>query len=195
MTLNRISDDEETELNGDMNVEDGDTTFVFSAVRQPGLKSLQSEPVYSVNYQISLQDFLKFKDRSGNLIFTSSNELLNAYNSDPDNFVGLSISKSTNFLPGTDVIDLEGKPFSVLFPLLEAGNLVSLRVGGQTVADLNGGVIASWCSYNEIPVPELFGFARFLNDRWFLQGTEVVYDHLNFSYSIVRASGEPLCLS
>ncbi len=195
LILNSLQDDEETELDGDMNVEDGDTTFVFSALHHSGLKSVQQEPLYTINYQISLQDFLKFKDTSGNLVFTSTSELLDLYNSDPDNFVAMSISKSTNYLPGTDVIDLEGKPFSVLFQLLESGNLVSLRVGGKTVSDLNGGVIKSWCFYYGTSVSDRFGFARFVNDRWFLQGTEVVYDQLNFSYIVVRASGEPLCLS
>jgi hypothetical protein len=194
LNLSGISDEEETELPGGMDVENGDTSFVFFVSDIPGVKSVNTDEVpVQVNYRIGLDDFLKFKDTEGNLLFQSSEEVISAYNANPETFVLMSISRYSDYPPEIEVVNMDGVAVSMLFHKLETGKLLSLQVDGVPVADLNGGVIRSWCEYSGTEVPDLFGFAEFLNDSWDILGTEVVYDHLNFNYTVVEASAESLC--
>ncbi len=191
LQLSKISDGEETDLTGEIDTSDGDTTIVFSRIN---LKSAAAEEkYYTINYSITIQDFLKFKDSSGNYLFNSKTELLDAYNEDPDNFVTMSVNSYTDYDPGIDVIAIDGVIKSALFEKLETGSLTKLVVTGRAVADLNGGVISSTSAYKEDAVPDIFGFAEFGEDSWNITGTENIYKKLNFSYTLVKASIEPLC--
>lgn len=191
LQLSKISDGEDTDLTGELDISDGDTTIVFSMMN---LKSaaIEAKP-YKIDYSISIQDFLKFKDSNGNYIFNSSANFMEAFETDPENFVVMSINSYSNYDPGVDVINKDGDAVSALFQKLETGSLTKLLVSGQTVADLNGGVISSTCSYLVSPVPDIFGFAQFGDASWNIHGTSNVYENLHFSYTIVKASNKPLC--
>jgi hypothetical protein len=194
LKLAKISDQNDSDLGGDVNIGDGDTTIVFFAREISLLKSARAEEAsYKINYNISWNDLLKFKDASGNLLFSNSAEAWDAYNSDPENFITMSFSKFTGYDPETDVVDMDGESVAVLFQKLETGQLTKLVVDGREANDLNGGVISSNCSFTGLPVPDLFGFAEFNNERWTITGTETVYSTLNFTYTVVKASTEPLC--
>lgn len=194
LILSKIADEEETEYGGDIGFGDGDTSLVFSAWKNTQLKSaLADEVLYTIQYEISIASFLKFKDSNGNLLFQSSSELIAAWQADPENFLRITISKFTGYNPETDVVDIGGEPVSVLFRKLETGRLTKLVVNNTEVADLNGGIILSRCAWTGVPAPDLFGFAVFSTDRWIITGTENTYNNLNFSYTVVKASTEPLC--
>lgn len=193
LQLSKVSDEDETDLNGNINFGDGDTSIVFY-IFDTGLKSANAdEKPYQVNYSITLADFLKLKDINGDYLFNSSAEVIQAYNYDPENFVTLSINSYSDYSPGTDVVNIDGTPTSVLFQKLETGKLTKLLVTGRLVADLNGGVISSTCTYTGSIVPDIFGFAYFGDDSWEITGTQASYNSLNFSYTLVKASTEPLC--
>lgn len=194
LQLSKESDEEETDLDGEINIGDGDTSIVFFAVPEVNLKSaLAEEKSYEINYAITISDFLKFKDSNGDYLFNSSAEVIEAYNSDPDNFMTMSISSYSNYDPEIDVVDNGDGPKSVLFQKLETGKLTKLLVTGRTVADLNGGVISSTATYTGKSVPDIFGFAEFGESSWSVIGTETIYETLNFSYTLIEASGETLC--
>jgi hypothetical protein len=194
LKLAKVSDQDDSDLGGDVDLGDGDTTIVFFAAETSLLKSAISEEAsYQIDYSISWNDLLKFKDTGGNLLFSNSAEAWEAYNSDPDNFITMSFSKYTDYDPETDVVDMDGEPETVLFQKLETGKLTKLVVDGRDVGDLNGGVIGSTSTYNDLPVPDLFGFAEFITDRWNITGTDTVYSTLWFSYTLVKASTETLC--
>ncbi len=194
LQLSKIADGENKDLNGEMNIENGDTTIVFSNLINSGLKSATTETKpYSVNYTIAYSDFLKLKDTNGNLIFSSSAELNQAYNNNPDNFFSMSINTYSNYDPAIDVINDNGVAVSALMQKLETGTLTQLKINGIIAGDLNGGSISSTCSYTGGDVPDIFGFAEFGEESWNVTGTENSYTKLNFEYTIVKASKEPLC--
>lgn len=194
LNLSKVSDEDETDLDGNINIGDGDTSIVFFAAPQINLKSaLLEEKPYKINYKITINDFLRFKDSNGDYLFNSSSEVVEAYNADPENFMTMSINSYSDYKPGIDVIDTESGPQSVLFHKLETGKLSKLLVTGRMVADLNGGVISSVATYTGVNAPAIFGFAEFGESSWSLVGTETVYESLNFSYTLIKASDETLC--
>ncbi len=196
LELSKTEDEEESDYGDDIGFGDGDTSLVFSVLQNQQLKSAQvNEPPYKVQYEISIASFLKFRDLNGNLLFGSTEELLEAYNADKANFLKLTINKFTDYNPETDVLDIDGQPVSVLFHKLETGRLTKLVVNNIEVASLNGGTILSRCIYTETPAPDMFGFAVFLTDRWNITGADTAYTNLNFSYTLAKASTEPLCSS
>ncbi|MCA1759998.1 MAG: hypothetical protein LC658_09535, partial [Bacteroidales bacterium] len=144
LKLAKVSDQDDSDLGGEVDFGDGDTTFVFFVPKTSLLKSaISEEAFYQINYNISWNNLLKFKDASGNLLFSSSAEAWEAYNSDPENFITMSFSKFTGYDPETDVVDIDGESETVLFQKLETGKLTKLVVDGREVGDLNGGVIGS----------------------------------------------------
>ena len=197
LKLSNIDDESESEYGGEgPGFGDGDTSIVITGKRADMLKSAQenTQP-YNIEYEISISSFLKFKDETGKLLFTSNEELMDAYNADPSAFLKLKVSTFRDYEPGTDVVEIDGQSVNVLFHQLETGRLTELRVADKKVADLNGGVIQSRCIYSGMPAPDLFGFAEFSSDRWRFTGTETIYNQLNFSYAIAKASTEELCAS
>ena len=193
LKLAKISDGEETEMGGDQDSGSDDSWTVIGK-NTAGLKSaLAEEKPYQVTYHFTTNEILKFKDSSGQFLFTSESELKAAYEASPSDFFRLTISKTTGYDPETDVVNIGGSPVSVLFQKLETGRLTRLEIGGKEVADLNGGVIVLRCSYTGSPAPDLFGFAVFGEQAWDITGTETVYNQLNFNYTVVKASTAPLC--
>jgi len=191
--LSKIADEEESEYGGDIGFGDGDTSLVISAFDNQLKAAQANELPYEIQYEISISSFLKFKDSEGKLLFNSSEELLAIYNADQANFLKLTVNKFTDYKPETNVVDIGGRPVSVLFHKLETGRLSKLVVAGTEVADLNGGTISSRCIYTGTPAPDLFGFAVFSTDRWHITGMDTTYTDLNFSYTLAKASTEPLC--
>jgi hypothetical protein len=191
--LSKTEDEEESEYGGDIGFGDGDTSLVFSAFNSQLKSALANESLYHIQYEISIPSFLKLRDSEGKLLFDSSEELLSIYNADRANFLKLTVNKFADYKPETNVVDINGQPVGVLFHKLETGRLSKLVVAGTEVADLNGGVILSRCIYTGTPAPDLFGFAVFSTDRWHITGTDTAYTSLNFSYTLAKASTEPLC--
>jgi hypothetical protein len=191
--LSKTEDEEESEYGGDIGFGDGDTSLVFSAFNSQLKSALANESLYHIQYEISIPSFLKLRDSEGKLLFDSSEELLSIYNADRANFLKLTVNKFTDYKPETNVVDINGQPVGVLFHKLETGRLSKLVVAGTEVADLDGGVILSRCIYTGTPAPDLFGFAVFSTDRWHITGTDTAYTSLNFSYTLAKASTEPLC--
>ncbi|MFW6245893.1 MAG: hypothetical protein ACOC13_00445 [Tangfeifania sp.] len=192
LRLSKKADEDDSDLDGDVDTENGDTTIVFSSVIASQLKSAEVDKEYEISYSITWNDLLKFKDTNGDLLFNSSEEAWTAYESDPDNFMSISVNTFSDYDPEIDVVYIDGVPESVLFHKLETGNLNEIHVDGREVGDLNGGVISSAASYSGTPTPDIFGFATF-NDAWNVSGTDTVYNTSDFSYTLVKASEEELC--
>lgn len=191
--LSKNEDEQETEYGGDIGFGDGDTSLVISGFSSQ-LKSAQAnELLFRIQYEISISSFLKFRDVNGNLLFASSEELMAAYNADQANFLKLTVNKFSDYKPETNTLDINGQPKPALFQKLETGRLTKLVVAGTEVANLNGGTILSRCIYTSTPAADLFGFAVFSADRWHITGTDTAYAELNFSYTVAKASTEPLC--
>lgn len=191
--LSKNEDEQETEYGGDIGFGDGDTSLVISGFSSQ-LKSAQAnELLFRIQYEISISSFLKFRDVNGNLLFASSEELMAAYNADQANFLKLTVNKFSDYKPETNTLDINGQPKPALFQKLETGRLTKLVVAGTEVANLNGGTILSRCIYTATPAADLFGFAVFSADRWHITGTDTTYADLNFSYTVAKASTEPLC--
>lgn len=192
LRLSKKADEDETVLNGEMDTSNGDTVIIFSSVLSQQLKSAEAEKPYLIQYFFDWNEIVNFKDTNGNLLFSTNEEAEDALNSDPDNFMKISVSTYSNYSPEVDVLNSDGVPTSVLFHKLETGSLNEIRVDGREVGDLNGGVISSVATYNATPEPDVFGFAKFDN-AWNISGTDTVYTTLDFSYTLVKASLEQLC--
>jgi hypothetical protein len=192
--LSKISDQNENILGGEIHTGNGDTTFVFKATSPGGNKSAQIESnPYNINYTITLSSILKFKNQQGNLIFSSSQQAMEAYNANPANFINMTINSFSDYNPWIDVLDIGGSTQCVIFHLLETGNLEVIRVNGIVIGDLNGGTIASSASFTGTPTPDYFGFAELSGSSYRISGTDTIYSVPGFSYKLVEASDEILC--
>lgn len=196
LELSKIENEEDSDLEGDINISDGDTSIIFFVPRYQELKSAQVVDIpYEVNYKISLGDLAKFKDSNNQLLFENNDEAY-AFVTNELNSILLSTKTFRGYLPEVDLLNHEGDVNSVLFHKLETGRLDKIQLISpeltRTVGDLNGGVIKSIATYLNSPVPDVFGFGIF-SDSWMVNGTETVYDNLNFKYTLVKASLEPLC--
>jgi hypothetical protein len=188
--LSKESDEEETILTGGESPDDD--TFIFSFA-QSTKSVVVAEKLYQMSYAISKNDVVKFKDFYGEQIFASIDELNEALKNNPSGFLKLTIEKSSNYPATTDAININGKPQTVSFQKLETGVIKGIRVNGRIVSDLNGGVIHSIANYTENPVPDVFGFVKFKNNSWTIQGTSIEHTTLNSSYTLASASLTPLC--
>lgn len=193
LKLAKISDGEETEMGGEQD-SGSDDSWTVTGQNPTGLKSaLAEEKPYEITYHFTTTEILKYKDSNGQFLYESESDLRAAYEASPSDFFRLTMNKTAGYEPGTDVVNIGGTPVSVLFQKLETGRLTRLVIGGKEVADLNGGVIVSRCTYTGSPAPDLFGFAVFGAHAWDITGTETVYNQLNFSYTLAKASSAPLC--
>ncbi len=191
--LSKIADEEETDLTGDIDYSDGDTTFYFGGNSSGNKSATIAEKEYEISYSLTMSNLLKLKDAGENLLFNSSEEVMAAYNLDPDNFVKLSLSSFSNYKPGIELLNIGGSLQSVLFQKLETGRLVSLTIGGKVVASFNGGVINSVCKFIGDNEPVIFGFANFENSSWTMLGTEVVYTSIEISYTVAKVIEDSVC--
>lgn len=196
----KTADEEDTDLDGEIDINDGDTTIVFNLPPNGNIvKSVVAEEKpFRVNFKIPFSDFLKLKDANGNFFFENYTEMKEAYESNPSGFASFSVSKYSGYGPGADVIYYDGMFLSVLFQKLETGTLTSFKVLGREVADLNGVVITSYATYTGENIPDLFGFVDFDREdgAWYFNEPypdTTIYATLNISYTLAQAENEGLC--
>lgn len=192
LSLSKKSDEEDTELTGGVDFGDGDTIFHFMAP-VIGLKSLNVETPYKIDHSFTIDDLMKFRDKTGAPLFSSKTEAFQAYTNDPENFIKVSVSKFTSYPAGVDVVNFGNSTRNALFHKLETGSITKMLVASKEVANLNGGKITSKCSKAEDFLPLILGFVRFENNRWNLLGTTLTSTSLNFSYTLATVSEEELC--
>lgn len=193
LLLSKIENEEQTQLNGNVDFGNGDTTFHFS-LKPDFLKSAEVfDKPFTIGFSTSITSLKKFKDAGGNLLFNSSQEVINAYNSDPANFLKASLSTFSHYASEIDKVNFDGMVRNALFQKLETGKLISLTIAGTVVANLNGGEISANCKYNGNNTPDVFGFANFTNGAWNFTGATVMYQTLDVKYTIAKASGDLLC--
>jgi len=191
LALAKVADQKETELEGE--IDPSDTIFHFIAPVN-GIKSASvSETPYKIGYSITISNMLKFKDESGQLLFKTQDELMNAYKNDPANFIKVTISSFTGYQPGIEVVTISGTARNAMFHKLETGNLTSLVIAGKKVADLNGGIINSECANPADFTPKTLTFVTFENNSWNMKGTKIAHNTLNFNYTLSTVSAEELC--
>ena len=197
LKLSKTTNEDNTDLEGDIDITDGDTSIVFFVPKYHNLKSAREvEKPYKINYKITLADLAKFKDTSGNKIFEDNDEAFNFLKQD-GNAVVISVKTFAGYSPEVDIINNEGNLVSVLFHKLETGKLDRIQIysneNTREVGNLNGGVISSTATYLDDVAPDIFGFGLFNEGSWNVLGTETVYDSLNFKYTLIKASLEDLC--
>jgi len=192
LRLSKTADEDDTILTGELDTTDGDSVFIFSSVISQKLKSVELEKFYKIQYGLNWGEMLKFKDTYGNLLFASSKEAEDAYNSDKENFIKISLNTYSNYSPEIDLINDNGIFRSVLFLKLETGNLNEILIDGRKVGDLSGGSISSTASFTDTSESDITGFATF-NDVWYISGTDTSYNTLDFNYTLAKASSESLC--
>lgn len=190
--LSKIEDEDESEVGGDVDYGDGDSTIVFSKVVNDGLKSALEEKPFTIKYEISLKDLTKFKDTNGDSFFASTDEVKEAISNNPDNFIRFSLKSFSGYAPEIDVVHIDDKQTSVLFHKLETGRIEKITLVGREVGDLNGGLVKLNAEYTGTPAPDIFGFAVF-SDAWDIVGLQAIYNSLDINYTLVKASTETLC--
>lgn len=174
---------EEETLTG---TEEGDS-FIFG-LAQADTKSAEANDSHKVTYSILKADLIKMKDFYGQDMFSSVEEAIAAYNSDPANFLKMVITKNTGYPASISTLKDNGENKSVAFRKLETGRLQQIVIAGKKVVDLNGGKINSTCTFLDTPNPDVFGFAHTNIDAWEVTGTSASYDALHFSYTVASAS-------
>ena len=111
---------------------------------------------YAYFMSVSFESLLKFKDVSGNYLFTSENDIIQKYYADPYNFAWATLA--TYEIELTTVKTINGQ--STLHTLFESVLMKKLVVTGKEVANFNGGTIYAelfWTS-TTISNPDYFGF-------------------------------------
>jgi len=182
------SSGEETTMTG--TEEDGSFVFSFASNTKSGNVD---EKVYEIKYKITPEDLIKFVDYYDHPMFSSVEDAMAAYQADPANFLKMTIEKNTDFPVIIDRVYINGAGEMVLFHKLESGLFKELIVTGRRVADLRGGSIEQLANNLAVPEPDVFGFVEFENAGWIVQGTSLVHQSLQFSYTLANASQDPLC--
>jgi hypothetical protein len=116
-----------------------------------------------------------------------------AYQSDPKNFLKITLSKYTGYRPGIEIVTIDGIARKTLFQKLETGNLISMVVAGKKVGSLNGGIIYSESINPNDFIPKILSFVNFENNSWKMSGTTIIQNTLNYSYTLATVSTEELC--
>ncbi len=191
--LSKIADEEESDLTGNVDNNGDETVFNFTESSTGTKSATRIEKPFLINYSLKMSDLLKFKDAAGNLIFNTEQEVTEAYQNDPDSFIKLSVSKYSSYLPGIELVNIDGTVQNVLFQKLETGKLKRLKIGGKVVADFNGGVITSSCEFTGSNQPDFFGFTHFESSSWSMPATKVIHDNLQFSYTLAQVIEDSVC--
>ncbi len=194
--LVKASDQNSADLEGGIKIDGNDTTIVFGGTRNPVFKrALAGEKPFKISYSMTLSDFLKLKDSSGELLFHSSEEFYAAYNANPTGFMFIRTVTSGEYPAWIDNLRHNGEIRRVIFHILESGTLSLLEINGTAVSSFNGSTLKALCTWTGTPVPEIFGYTEFDTDCWDYRGTTVPIGGLPFSYTLAEASGETLCAS
>lgn len=190
LQLSKITDETITNLTG--GTQNGiDTVFHFSLTPN-GVKSA-STAAYQINYSLTLSNLLKFTDEAGNKLFKNELEVINAYKADPKNFLLVSISTFNEYLPGIEMVNINGSIKSGLFHKLESGKMISMYVAGKKVGSFNGGSVQAKVANPLDFLPKKMGFVKFDNSAWLLLGESVSHTSVDFEYTIASISIDELC--
>lgn len=192
LLLSKKADEEITELTGNVDLGGGDTTFHFMAPAK-GLKSLTTETPYTIRHSFSIDDLMLFRDSFGAPLFVSKTAAYQAYLSDPDNFIKVTMTTFSSYEREIDVVDFNGDIRSVLFHKLETGTLTKLMIDSKVVANLNGGKIVAVCGNKADFLPLILEFVKFEDNHWNQLGDTLINETLNFSYTLAAVSEEELC--
>jgi hypothetical protein len=192
LILAKKTDEEETDLTGEAELGGSDTVFHFIAPAI-GIKSAIVATPYNIDHSFTINDLMKFRDKSGAPLFNSSTEAYMEYAKDPDSFIKVSINKFSSYPAGVDVVNFESLTRNALFHKLETGTLTKMVVASKEVANLNGGKITSVCGKTEDFSPLTLSFVQFENNHWNILGTTLTSTSLNFSYTLATISEEELC--
>jgi hypothetical protein len=191
--LARESDQTGIQIGGEVETGNGDTTIIFSFAGNSRLKSASSEKPFSIKYELTLNDFLKLKDESGNLLFTSSQAFWDAYNARKENFLFIQVNSFNDYPSWPDVLKKDGKSENIILRILETGTLEYMSVDGKKVGSFNGAMMKAVCEWNTIPEPLTWGYAVYDKDGWLFRGKETIVTSLPYSYTIIQASDEVFC--
>ena len=193
--LSKRTDESGTQLGGEVVVSDGDTTVVFGISRQMRIKSASQEKPFRIKYTLTINDFLKLKDTSGNLLFNSAEEFMQAYNQNPENFLYIHVNTYNNYPSWPDVLVADGIRQNVILKLLETGTIEYMSVGGTRVGSFNGAVMTGACEWISADEPSRWGYAVYQDDAWLFQGKTRTISALPHSYHVVSATEASLCPS
>lgn len=147
---------------------------------------LDERPYYH-KINISVSNMLKFKDSSGNCIFSDRDALLSEYGSYSGDFVEIkSVTTSKNV---SSMFELEGSNTAVL--IYDEFNVSELKLAGKSVAAFNGAVIGDSVIWDSNSKPTLFGFFNSSTPAFLGEYRSITA----FSQGVYVASGEvsPIC--
>ncbi len=188
------ADRNSSDLEGGIRIGGGDTTIVFTGTfPAPVKKAPAEEKPFTISYSMSLADFLKLRDSGGAPLFASSQELLAAYNANPEGFMFIRTETSGEYPSWVDNLRINGEVNRVIFHILETGTVSFMEVNGTTVTSFNGGTLTAACSYTGSPLPERFGFMAFNADSWDYLGATLAFTALPAGYTLAEASDETFC--
>lgn len=196
LLLSKTANVEDSDLEGGIDINDGDTSIVFGVSNKLLKTAVVEELPYSINYKMSLTDLANLLDNNGNRFFDDNDDAFN-FISNSANSVVISTKYFRGHSPEVDLISDGGILRTVLFHKLETGRLDAIQIispeSTRIAGSLNGGVIESFATYLNQHKPDVFGFALFNVDHWNFTGTDTLYETLDFRYTLAQASLEELC--
>jgi len=167
-------------------------SFIFQIFGSTKSASVEEKP-YVVNYHLLKEEVINFTDVNGQPLYSSVEEMQAAMASYPGDFLQITMNITTGFPAFSGKVWVDDARVNALVKKLESGNLVQLVIGGKKVYNLNGGTITQSCTYTGEPAPDIFGFAKVVNDAWLISQTPNVYYNLNISYLVASASLVDIC--
>lgn len=165
--------------------DDGDG-IIFG--QSSNLKSTKEDDSYQISYFISWANIVKCLDENNNTIFSSIDEAKTTYNNDPDNFVSITTSKTTDYLPVIDRLSSETGEEMVTLTKLEKGYITKMMLNNKKVGSLNGGSLKQIAKNLTTPSPDAFGFAEFSEASWTISDTVLNHKSFNSCYTLISAS-------
>lgn len=133
---------------------------------------------YTYYMQATFESLLKFKDTSGNYLFTSRSDIINKYYANPTNFAYATLA--TNEIELTTVKTINGQ--STVHTLFESALMKKLVVNGKEVGNFNGGSIYTELIWNSSTIsnPAYFGFwdnakSSFTGKTTSVTGLDILY--------------------
>jgi len=191
--LSKINNDEETDVIGDINF-----SLIKSAVQSSSslLKSAGDEDKhYTISFSVNAADLLQFEDENGKM-FLNIDEIKEAYNNsilESIPFIVFKLISSFDFVPGIELVNIDGVNRSVLFQILETGLVNRVLILGEEVVKLNDGKILISSNYTGDNLPAIFGFTEFESGSWNILGSEIVQDELKQSFTLANVIEDSVC--
>ncbi|QGY42360.1 hypothetical protein GM418_01420 [Maribellus comscasis] len=192
------SDEEESDIEGGIEITGASKSATISKIAGTSIKSASTAGDYEIKYLLSVPNLsyiVNMEYENGSVVPFESVDDIGTLS------VIFTVSKYSAYNEDEDVIYNEGAFIFTSFHKLETGSLVSLKINGYKVTNLNGAKIKVLGSYAGDADYDLFGFTDFDTDdgAWYFNEPSsdlkdtVLYETLNFSYTLARASSEGLC--